>query len=484
MKADSIFPALSTILLGFGLIALTPVAVALLERDYMSILPFCTAAVLSIGMGCAARRRSSSGTIDRAKRTEVLLLVTITWALTAAVAAIPYLFYGLSPVDAYFESVSGITTTGATILQDFSLYPKAFFFWRSLTQWLGGMGIIVLFVAILPQFAVAGRQLFFAEAPGPTEDKLTPRIAHTAKALWLVYVFLTTVEIGLLHWAGLPVFDAVCNGLTTMAAGGFSPHPLSIMGYDNSTVTWIISLFMFLAGSNFALQYRLLVQFRPLSLLTNEEFRVYCGIIGVLSLLLALFLITGEQGSLAESARDSVFQIISIITTAGFSSADFALWAVPAQAVLLIVMFVGGCAGSAGGGIKVVRVLFMFRYLRRAIVQALHPKAIVPVKIDRKPIAETIQHQILSFLLFYLLLLGVSGLAVTMLEGSLSVGFVGAAATIGNIGPGFGEIGPMGTFGTLTTASKLLFILNMLAGRLELIPLLVMLHRDFWNLNP
>jgi trk system potassium uptake protein TrkH len=279
----------------------------------------------------------------------------------------------------------------------------------------------------------------------------------------------------------MPLFDAVCNGLTTMAAGGFSPHPLSIMGYQNGAATWIITAFMFLAGSNFALQYRFIVQLKPQSLLNSEEFRLYATIIQTLSLALAGFLFFAQHTPFAVSLRDSVFQIISIITTTGFSSADFALWLVPAQANLLIVMFAGGCAGSAGGGIKIVRILFMGKYLWREIVQALHPKAIIPVKIDKKSVPDTIQHQMLSFLLFYILLLAVSGIVVTMIEGNLAIGFVGAAATIGNIGPGFGEIGPMGTFGNLAVPSKIIFIVNMVAGRLELIPFLVMLHPDFWK---
>lgn len=482
MKSSVTATALGHILVGFGVIILSPAIVGILEKDFGSILPFCVASTISILVGYGLRWRCGwQSSVEKAKRAEVLLLVSLTWIVTAGIGAIPYLFYGLNPVDAYFESASGITTTGATILLDFSLYPKAFYFWRSLTQWLGGMGIIVLFVAILPQFAVVGRKMFFAEAPGPTEDKITPRIANTAKALWLIYVLLTAVEIVLLYLAGLPGFDALCNGLTTMAAGGFSPHPQSIMGYENNKVVWIVTGFMFLAGSNFALQYRFLVQLKPQSLLRNEEFRLYCAIILAVGGLLAAVLWLGQGVCGATSIRDSLFQVVSIITTAGFSSADFALWTVPAQALLLIVMFVGGCAGSAGGGVKVVRVLFVGKYLVREVVQALHPKAVVPVKIDNQTVPDGTAYQMLGFLLFYLLLFFLSGLLVSMIEGSFSIGFVGAIATIGNIGPGFGEIGPMGTFGNLSIFSKLIFILNMVVGRLELIPFMVMLHPDFWR---
>lgn len=482
MKLSNILNALGIILVAFGTIMLSPLVVAVMEEEYTSVIPFIVAALTSVTLGLLFQKYGGfSRNFDDLKRNEGLLIVSMAWVVTAAMGAIPYVFYGLHPLDAYFESVSGITTTGATILTDFSRYPKDFFFWRSLTQWLGGMGIIVLFVAVLPQFAVAGRQIFFAEAPGPTEEKVTPRITHTAKALWLVYVLLTLLEIILLVVAGMPLFDAICNALSTMAAGGFSPNPLSIMGYENSAVTWIITCFMFLAGSNFALQYRFLIQAKPRLLLQNEEFRFYSSLVLLVSSALLLALTTSNTSMFPDNLRDSLFQIVSIITTTGFSSADFALWSVAAQTIIFTVMLVGGCAGSAGGGVKVVRVLFGLKYLKREITQIIHPQAILSIKIDHKTVAEDIQRQILGFLLFYLVLMTISALAVTIIEGDAAVGVVGTAATIGNIGPGFGEIGPMGTFGELSIPTKIIFIVNMIVGRLELIPFLAMLHPDFWS---
>ncbi|WP_052302126.1 TrkH family potassium uptake protein [Desulfobulbus propionicus] len=409
-----------------------------------------------------------------------MLIVSLAWVVTGAIGGIPYLFYDLGPIDAYFESISGFTTTGATILKDFAPYPKTFFFWRSLSQWLGGMGIIVLFVAVLPQFAVAGRQMFFAEAPGPTEEKVTPRITHTAKALWLVYILLTVLEVILLRVAGMPLFDAVCNAFSTLAAGGFSPHPQSIMGYQSASATWIITLFMFLAGGNFALQYRVLFQGKIRALLHNEEFRLYATIVVLMSLLLCAALVVSGTATFNDGLRDGFFQIASIITTTGFASVDFGLWAVPAQTILFTVMLIGGCAGSAGGGVKVVRVLFGLKYLKREIAQVVHPKAVLPIKIDRVTVPDDIQRQILGFLLFYIFLMTLSSLLVSIIEGDAAVGIVGTAATIGNIGPGYGAIGPMGTFGNLTDLTKLIFIVDMVVGRLELIPFLAMLHPDFW----
>jgi trk/ktr system potassium uptake protein len=482
MKPGNILNALGIILVAFGIIMLTPIAVAVMEQEYSSILPFVTGSLTSITLGLLFRKYGGfSRNFDNLKRNEALLIVSLAWIVTAAMGAIPYLFYGLHPLDAYFEAVSGITTTGATILTDFSLYPKDFFFWRSLTQWLGGMGIIVLFVAILPQFAVAGRQMFFAEAPGPTEEKVTPRITHTAKALWLVYALLTLLEIILLVLADMPLFDAVCNGLSTMAAGGFSPNPLSIMGYENAKVAWIITCFMFLAGSNFALQYCVLLKKKPMALFKSEEFRFYSIIILLCSAGLFVALLVHQTSVPQDALRDSLFQVVSIITTAGFSSADFALWSVASQTILFTVMLVGGCAGSAGGGVKVIRVLFGLKYLKRETTQIIHPQAILPIKIDHKTVPDEIGRQILGFLLFYLVLMTCSALAVTIIEGDASIGLVGTAATIGNIGPGYGEIGPMGSFGGLSVITKIIFIINMIVGRLELIPFLAMLHPDFWH---
>lgn len=482
MRPSFVASALGIILLAFGVIVLIPIVFS--GGDNRLILPFLTASAISFILGLACRLFGKlNRNFDTIKHTEGLLIVTVTWVVTAGIGAIPYLFFGLSPVDAYFESVSGFTTTGATILADFAPYPKAFFFWRGLTQWLGGMGIIVLFVAILPQLGVAGRRIFFTEAPGPTDDKFTPRVAHTAKALWLIYLLLTVLQVVLLVFAGMPLFDAVCNSFGTMAAGGFSPHPQSIMGYQSSTITWITTLFMVLAGANFSLQYKCFLKGKFRVLFANEEFLFYLAITISASLLCAAFLYSLPSSSATDSLRDGMFQVVSILTTTGFCSADFALWIVPAQAVLFAVMLVGGCAGSAGGGVKVVRVLFTAKFLKREIDRIVHPKAILPIKIDKATVPDDIQRQILGFVLFYFILLVVSGLVVTMIEQNATVGFVGTAVTLGNIGPGFGDIGPLGSFAGLHWTTKIIFIVDMIVGRLELIPFLAMLCPEFWTLG-
>lgn len=480
MRLSFIFNALGLVLRCIAIVILAPILVALIYKDYASINPFVVASLISLLLGIWFRKRSDTfDGLNDIKKSEALLVVAVSWVMFGVISAIPYLFYGLSPINALFEAVSGITTTGATILTTFD-YPKAMMFWRSMSQWLGGMGIIVLFIAILPQFAVAGRQMFFAEAPGPTEDKMTPRIRHTATALWAVYVCLTAAEIIALYFAGMPLFDAFCNSFSTLAAGGFSPNPLSISGYNSSLITWIVSFFMLLAGANFALQYKMFFKFDFKSIIKNEEMRLYLSIVFTASLIIAAILFLNDKYSFLDSLKDSVFQVLSLITTTGFASVDFTKWSISAKMFLFLTMFIGGCAGSAAGGIKVVRVLFVYKYLKREISKILHPNAIYQLKINNGIIPKDVTKQMIAFVIFYLAIYAISVFLVTIIEHSSTIGVTGSIATLGNIGPGFGIIGPMGTFDILHPATKTIFIITMLVGRLELIPFLAMLHPDFW----
>ncbi len=482
MRYNYLANALGLILIYFGIIILFPIVVALFDKDYFSILPFISASIISIALGLGIRYISPPppDNYNDLKSREGLLIVALTWTVISIVTGIPYLFYGLPPINAIFEGISGITTTGATILTDFSQYPKAFFFWRSLSQWLGGMGIIVLFVAILPQLAVAGRQLFFAEAPGPTEEKITPRVRSTATALWSIYISLTLLQMLFLILAGMPVFDAVCNSFSTLAAGGFSPNPQSIMGYNNSLIETIIIVFMFLAGANFALQFKVVTSKSFKLLRKNTEFKFYFFIILITSIALALVLNLIHNLPFLDSIRHAFFQIISVITTTGFASQDFELWNIQAKVLLLLMMLIGGSAGSAGGGIKVVRILLGFKYMLREIPQTLHPRAVLPIKLDKRVVSQDILRQILAFILLYFSLALISAIIISFIESDIMVGVTGTLATIGNVGPGLGQLGPMASYDSLNVISKIILSLNMLIGRLEIIPFLVMFHRDFW----
>lgn len=482
MRINYITNALGLILFYFGFIILAPIIIALIYKDYFSIIPFVSASIISITTGIILKKIfSPPENYNDLKNREGLFIVALTWTAVSLITTIPYLFYGLSPINALFEAVSGITTTGATILTDFSAYPHAFFFWRSLSQWLGGMGVIVLFIAILPQLAVAGRQMFFAEAPGPTEEKITPRVRSTAKTLWGIYILLTLLEILLLIFSGMDVFDAFCNSFSTIAAGGFSPNPGSIMGYNNKVIETIIIFFMFLAGTNFALQYKVFTTGNLSILPKNSEFKFYLTIVFVSSLTLSLMILALNGYSVFDSIRHGFFQVISIITSTGFASEDFESWDTRAKIIIFAMMLIGGCAGSAGGGIKVVRILLGIKYMARELTQTLHPRAIMQIKLDKNAVPHDVLKQILGFIFFYFTILILSSILVSIIENNAVVGLGGTAATLGNIGPSFGNLGPMGSYNDLTLITKLIFCLNMIVGRLELIPFLVMLNPDFWR---
>ncbi len=484
MRLTYIFTSLMLVLRCIALVMLAPVLVAVYYKDWHSILPFVVSSLICFFLSFIFNKKSDSfESLNDIKKSEALCVVTLSWLFFGIAGMIPYLFYGLSPINSLFESVSGITTTGATILTTFD-YPKTMFFWRSFSQWMGGMGIIVLFIAILPQFAVAGRQMFFAEAPGPTEDKITPRIRHTASAVWTIYLVITLVEIILLKLAGMPLFDACCNSFSTLAGGGFSPHPMSIMGYHSTTICWIMIFFMFIAGLNFALLYKVYKNKSLLVLFKDDEFKTYTFIIAIFSIAIALVLYFNDYShNFIKSITDSVFQVVTTILTAGFASVDFALWSLPAKLLLFCLFFCGACAGSTGGGMKVVRWLFLFKYLKREIAKILHPNAVYPIKINKATLPPEVIQQILAFILFYILIFAISALIIAILENSTIIGVTGSITTLGNVGPGFGPVGPMSNFDIIHPVSKLICIFNMLIGRLELIPILAMLHPDFWNIK-
>ena len=466
----------------FGLMFLVPLAVALGYREYRDAVGFGGAAVVTVALGQLMRMAgglSAEESVERMRRVEGLAVVSASWLLIAHLAALPYVWAGLGPIDALFEAMSGLTTTGATIFRDFSLYGRGIFFWRSFTQWLGGMGVIALFVAVLPRLAIGGRELFFAEAPGPSDEKVSPQIRRTAAVLWKLYAGLTILQAGALWLAGFTLFDAVCHAFTTLAAGGFSPHPLSIGGYDNPAAEWIIIAFMFLAGANFALQYRALLR-RDFRVFTrDEELRSYAGVIVVATILLAAA-IAGSGGAL-DVVRTALFQVLSILTTTGYASTNFQLWSEQAKMVLLLLMFIGGCAGSAGGGPKVVRHLLLARFTLQELRRALHPRAILPVKLGGRVVPEAVLQGVVVFFLFYLLTFSVCAAIVVGLGADIVTGVSATIASLGNIGPGLNQVGPMAHYADLHPLSRVTLSLAMWIGRLEVITVLVVLRPEAWR---
>lgn len=467
--------------LGVGLLALA--AVMLLFAAYAALLHeptrgFLVTALVSLAVGLPLARFGMAG--GEPGRREALLAVLLMWLVVPALGAVPYALSGyFSPLNALFESVSGFTTTGATVLRDFPGLPRSLFMWRSLTQWVGGIGIIVIFVSVFPQLAIAGRQLFFAEAPGPTEERLTPRLRQTAATLLSVYGGLTLACAVAYLIAGMPLFDAVAHSLTTLSAGGFSPDPLSFEGYSSAALEWVAIVFMFLAGANFALQFRLFTG-RSLALLGDPEFRAYALIVGVSSLALVLFL--GEAFASGDLLRHSLFQTISILTTTGFASADFSLWPGEGQMVLLVLMFIGGSAGSAAGGVKIVRWLILLRMSGRELQRTLHPRGVFVVRLGRGVVPEDVLRAIAGFITLYVFLFGVTTAVLVMLGSDLVTAFTASIACLGNIGPGLADVGPMLNFAELHPVSRALLAFDMYAGRLEVVAVFVVFTSSWWYL--
>ena len=369
----------------FSIVLLIPIIVALIYQETHAILPFIIAGGTSLTLGATLRKlvrgTSQIKSVNDIKKSEGLCVVTFCWIFASIFAMIPYLFFGLSPIDALFEATSGITATGATILTHFD-FPKTLFFWRSFTQWLGGMGIIVLFIAILPQFAIAGRQLFFAEAPGPTEDKLTPRIKNTASSLWKIYFGMTILAIILLKIFGLGWYDAICHSFSCVSGGGFSPNSDSLIGFS-FPILWTITFFAFFAGASYNLQYQAWSKFNPFVMFKSEEFKTYISIVAILGILLCTSLFIHSNYDLQNSLTHAFFQISSVISSTGFCSVDFANWDYTSQALLFIAMLAGSCARSAGGGIKIMRWLLIFKIMKTELAKILHPKAIFNIKIGK-----------------------------------------------------------------------------------------------------
>lgn len=424
---------------------------------------------------------------------EGFLVVSLTWLFLSLVGALPFVISGILPsyTDAVFETMSGLTTTGATIFggttasgfvnPDIESLHKSMLFWRSLAHWLGGMGIIVLSLAILPLLGVGGMQLFQAESPGPTTDKLTPRVQETAKLLWGVYVAFTAIEFVLL-WVhpSMDWFDALNHAFATLATGGFSTKNASIAAFDSAYIDVVITLFMFLAGINFAMHFRLL-RGDTESFFNNRETRFYSLITAIAIVALSSSLWLFDNYSLGEAIQYGAFQAVSIITTTGFGTSDYELWYSFGAFFLFLLFFTGGCAGSTGGGVKMIRWMIIIRNSFREIKQIVHPKAILPIRIGDKTVDLNIQRTVLSFFVLYLIVFGLGALVMATMGYGMESAIGASIACLGNIGPGWGEFGPTDNFAQIPIFGKWILILMMMIGRLEIFTVLLLFTPTFWK---
>ena len=410
------------------------------------------------------------------------LLVSLSWIFATAVGCLPFCLSGTIPryVDAFFETMSGYTTTGASILTKIEGLPMSMLFWRSLTHWLGGMGIVVLTAAILPLLGIGAYRLMKAEAPGPTLDKITPKVAQTAKILWAIYMFLTVAQTLLLMAGGMTLFDALTHTFGTLATGGFSPRNASVGAYDSAYIDVVVTVFMVLAGLNFILYYRLITG-NIRKIVSNTEAKVYLAIFAVSSLIMALVLWRNVYPTFGEGLRYAAFQSATILTTTGYVTTDYAVWPHFAQIVLFILLFVGGCSGSTGGSIKVIRIVTLFKLAVNELRYLAHPQAVFTPRVGREPVRKDIMYTIGAFFVLYIALLLLTAFVVASAGNDILTSFSAALVTLGNIGPGFGRIGPTGNYAYLPAYVKWFLSFSMMAGRLEIYTVVILFTRRFWK---
>lgn len=427
-------------------------------------------------------------TKENVGKREGYLIVALGWMTMCLFSTLPYLFSGTLPgfTNAFFESISGLTTTGASVINDIEAVPKGILFWRSLTQWIGGMGIIVLTVALFPLLGIGGVELFIAEAPGPTSDKIHPRIKETAKRLWGIYVGLTILLSILLNLSGMDFFDSINHGLTTMATGGFSTKNESIAYFDVPLIQYLLTFFMFLAGTNYTIIYFGL-KGKLLKVWKSEEFRTYVLLLLSLILIITTVVYNFTDLSLERSFRDSAFQIVSIITTTGFVSADYTSWSPALTLFFFCLLFIGGCAGSTSGGIKIIRHLVLFKNTFLEFKRLLHPRALIRTKVDGQLVAARVLTHILVFLLIYLGIFFSGSIIMAMIlknyDQPLMTAFGAVATALGNVGPGIGAVGPVDNFAHIPDLGKWFLSFLMLLGRLELFTILILFTPYFWKTN-
>ncbi len=449
------------------------------DESVVPLLKSIAATVLAGLLLCGIFRKSRQ---DIMSHREGMGIVAFGWTAAGIFGALPYYWGGVfdSFTDAMFESLSGFTTTGASVLIDIEGVCRGLLFWRSMTHWLGGMGIIVLSLAILPLLGIGGMQLYKAEVPGPVPDKLKPRIKDTAVVLWKVYVLFTVVETALLTIGGMDFFESLCHTFGSMGTGGFSTRNASIAAYDSAYFDWVISVFMLFAGINFSLHYQFL-KGDGLAFWRNSEFRFFMGTVLLFCVIITANTYSAVYESLTEAIRFSVFQVVSIITTTGYATADYELWPPLSQIILLFCMFLGACAGSTGGGMKCMRIMLLLKHSYNQLFSLIHPRAVTQVKLAGRPVSDEILHSIWGYFMLYLGLFILCSFLLAAMGVDIVTSATAVIATIGNIGPGIGLVGPTDNFAHIPLLGKWVLILCMLLGRLEIYTVLILFVPEFWR---
>ncbi len=440
--------------------------------------------VLTLLVGFVMRMATKESKNGEIKKRDGYLIVVLGWLSMALFGTLPYLLSGAIPnvSNAFFETMSGFTTTGATILQEIEGLPEGILFWRSMTQWIGGMGIIVLTVAILPMLGIGGMELFVAEAPGPTKDKIHPRIKETAKRLWAIYVGLTLAETIILLFCGMSFYDAINHALTTNSTGGFSTKNASIAGFNSPVIEYVIVIFMFLAGTNFTLLYFGL-KGKIKHFWKNDEFKWYLMAVIGLTVVLTPFVWHYSDSGFGKAFRDTLFQVVSMITTTGYASADFMLWGPLVVFVFFLLLFSGASAGSTSGGMKIVRIVLLMKNGFLEFKRRLHPKAVIPVHLNKEAVSNNIIYNLLAFVFLYMFTFVIGSIVLTAFGVPFLESISAVATSVGNVGPGIETLGPTGNFSAIHDGAKWVLSFLMLMGRLELFTVALIFTPFFWKRN-
>ena len=466
---------------GFLMLTAVPFGIYHVESSWKGIL---LSSLINSAIGFFLYYSTKNNQNKELRKRDGYLIVTSSWIIMSFFGMLPYLITGQIPgvANAFFETVSGYTTTGATILDDIESLDHGILYWRSLTQWIGGMGIIVLAVAILPFLGIGGMQLFVAEAPGVSIDKLQPRIKETAQRLWQIYISFTVVLFFILWAEGMDLFQAVNHAMTTFATGGFSTKNASIGYFESPLIQYTIILFMFISATNFTLTY-FAINLNFKKVINNEEFRIYFFFIIILTLIVFFTLLGIDSSYAEETFRSALFSIVSIITTTGFTTVDFTGWTEFITILFFILMFFGASAGSTSGGIKIVRHVILLKNSYNEIKNQLHQSAVFTLKFNNNKVPQSVVTNILAFMMLYVVIFSMGSIIMTILGVDFITSIGSVAATLGNVGPGIGEVGPSSNFNSIPNAGKYFLSLLMFIGRLELLTFLMILTPVFWKYN-
>lgn len=482
LNLSSVLRIIGIVMAVISLSMLPSVIVSFIYDDSSIYIPFLMTMLIAGAIGILLMKLCQYR-MQHLKVRDGFLIVTLCWLISAILGAVPFVITDSIPhfADAFFESCSGFSTTGSTVLAEPELLPKGILFWRSFTHWIGGMGILIFAIALMPSLGISGQNIAVSEAPGPSLDKVTPKMSDTAKTLYIIYLLFTIIETIMLMLGGMSLYDSLLTSFGSVGTGGLSNYSDSIGHFDSTYIRMVITAFMFLCGVNFNL-YFLSLKHGLKTFTRDSEFKLYVFVFAAASLFIfAALLISGQYDEVLPAFSDSVFQVSSILTTTGFITADYETWPIVCQMVLLILMFIGGCSSSTGGGIKVVRILVLLKLIRRGISTRLHPNIVESVKLNGKNMPGDAVSAIVNHFFLYLAMVFAGAFIVSFENADMMTCFSSVITCLGNIGPGFGAVGPVDNFGGLSVLSKYLLSIYMLAGRLELYTMFIILTPRFWN---